>query len=206
VAGEAAHTYELTSNPRPFVNGLLGVSFMVGGVVGSLVGGRGIAITTLSIAVGVLLIANAARIALRWPTRITVHDYGIVFNALTYDQLVQWSEVESVRGPSRTLRRSHRLETGSASTHHDACHLRKPAPLVGRKRGTALPRPRSRPTEKRKGTGSTPVPTTIDGQAFRLVIDCFRPRQATASDDHEMPAVAANVRRSSHVRRAARTF
>jgi hypothetical protein len=97
VAVEGAHTYELTSNPRPFVNGLLGVSFMVGGVVGSLVGGRGIAITTLSIAVGVLLIANAARIELCWPTRITVDDYGIVFNALTYDQLVQWSEVESVR-------------------------------------------------------------------------------------------------------------
>jgi hypothetical protein len=30
-----------------------------------------------------------------------------------------------------------------------------------------------RPPEKRKVTGSTPVPTTIDGQAFRLVIGRF---------------------------------
>lgn len=41
--------------------------------------------------------ANAAQIILRWPTRITVCDDGMAFTALTYDRLVPWADVESVR-------------------------------------------------------------------------------------------------------------
>jgi hypothetical protein len=44
--------------------------------------------------------------------------------------------------------------------------------------------------EKRKVTGSTPVPTTSDGQAERLVIGRFLIPQAAAGHAREIPGAA----------------
>jgi hypothetical protein len=66
------------------------------GVVG-LVGDGGLVGPAIFIAVGVLMVANAAQITLRWPTRIIVRDDGLVFRALTYERLVPWTDIESVR-------------------------------------------------------------------------------------------------------------
>jgi hypothetical protein len=96
VGDEAAQSYELTRNPRPLVNALVGASFVVAGT-SSLVGDGGIAIPVIFISVGVLMVAHAVQIVLRWPTRVTVRDDGMVFKALTYDRLVPWPDVESVR-------------------------------------------------------------------------------------------------------------
>lgn len=94
---------------------------MAGGA-GSLVEGGGIAVPTVSISVGVLLAANAAQIFLRWPTRITVCDDGMVFKALTYDRLVPWADVESARvhrgryGGGIRWRLAHRPHITTAAT------------------------------------------------------------------------------------------
>src|SRR5690606_25283954 len=48
-----------------------------------------------------------------------------------------------------------------------------------------------RPPEKRKVTGSTPVPTTTDDQAPRLVIACFRPPTGTRTCARVSAPVAA---------------
>jgi hypothetical protein len=58
-------------------------------------------------------------------------------------------------------------------------------------------------SEKRKVTGSTPVPTTSDGQAARLVIGRFPAPVAAAEDDREMLGATPVARGSSRVRRAA---
>ena len=65
----------------------------------------------------------------------------------------------------------------------------------------------SNPTEKRKVTGSTPVPTTTDGQAKRLAIACFSASSAgppvvppLALFDRVSPSfVARSSRGRSHV-------
>lgn len=75
---------------------MIGASFLASGITGALGGDGGVAVPAVIIGVGVLLAARAVQIILRWPTRITVRDDGLVFGAWTYERLVPWAAVESV--------------------------------------------------------------------------------------------------------------
>jgi hypothetical protein len=129
VAAEAARSYELTRNPRGFWSAVVGASFLAGGIIGSPGGDGGIAGPAAFIGVGVLMAANAAQIILRWPTRITARDDGVVFKALTYERLVPWADLESVRvhhgryGGSIRWRLTRRPHITTAATFENLHHL-----------------------------------------------------------------------------------
>lgn len=96
VAAEADQTYTLTRNPRPIGNAVVGGSATLAGVDG-LASGSATGVSAVFLGVGTLMLIHAVRLLRRAPTRITVAEGGMVFAARSYERLVPWASVESVR-------------------------------------------------------------------------------------------------------------